>query len=255
VTFTWTLPPPAAATGTPQAVTSTTATLTGSVNPDGSVVGDCNFTISPAPPGGASVPCPQQVGGGSSPVAVNATMTGLSPATTYTVTLSAASAQGSSSGSPVGFSTLSSSGPGGLTALTVTNLKLSPTRFRGGTHAATITKRKAGALPSATTISFTLSQAATVTLSFEQAHSGILAGHKCVALSKAHRKGKRCTRYAAIAHGVSRAAQAGSDRIAFDGILDGGGHLAPGSYGLSLTAIAAASRTTATQHPTFTLLG
>jgi len=38
-------------------------------------------------------------------------------------------------------------------------------------------------------------------------------------------------------------------------VLDGGRSLSPGSYRVSLLATDAAGRTTATQHPTFTLLG
>jgi hypothetical protein len=72
VTFAWTSPPPAAVTGAPANVTSSSATLTGTVNPDLSVVESCHFTVSPAPAAGASVPCLQQVGSGSTPVAVTA---------------------------------------------------------------------------------------------------------------------------------------------------------------------------------------
>jgi len=262
ITFTWTLPPPAASTGGATGLTSTSATLTGTVNPDGSTVTDCHFVVSPAPPSGASVPCSQQVGAGQSPIAVTATLNGLSPATAYTVTLKAASAQGSASGAAVGFVTqatsTSATGPGGLggsgAALTVTNLKLSTARFRAGKHTATIAKSKSKGAPTATTISFGLSQAATVKLTFEEAETGMITGHKCGAASKARSKGRHCTRYVAVSHGVSRAAQAGTDSIIFDGVLDGGGRLSPGSYRLSLLASGAAGAATAAQHPSFTLL-
>ena len=256
IAMSWTMPPPAAVTGAASAVTSTGATLTGTVNPDGSQVTECHFTVVPAPPGGASIPCQQQVGAGSVPVAVSAAIAGLTPATTYAVTLTASSAQGSASGSPVSFVT-SASGAGGVTAassLTVTNVKLSPTRFRRGGRAATIAKSTGKTLPTVTTISFALSQAATVKLSFEAARAGVLVAHKCIALGKTHRKGKRCTRYAPIPHGVSRSAHAGTDRITFDGVLDGGSRLAPGSYRLSVTASTASASATAAQHPAFTLL-
>jgi hypothetical protein len=263
VTFTWTLPPPAAVTDPAQAVTSVSATLTGTVNPDGSQVTGCDFTIAPAPAGGASIPCQQQVGAGSVPVAVSGAIAGLAPATTYTVTLAASSAQGSANGSPVAFVT-SASGSGGATAasntgataaLTVTNLKLSPTRFRRGTHSATIAKRKAKTLPTATMIAFVLSQAATVKLSFEADRAGVLVAHKCTTIGKTHRHGKPCTRYAPIARGVSRSAHAGTDRITFDGVLDGGSRLAPRSYRLSLSAVGVGGSATAAQRPTFTLVG
>jgi hypothetical protein len=268
VTFSWGLPGPAAVTGTAPVVTSTSATLAGTVNPDGSSVSDCHFAISPASPSGAMVPCSQQVGSGSTPVAVSASLTGLAPSTTYTVTLTASSAQGSSSGSPVTFTTSASSGAGSdtrppgtgplRTALTVTNLKLSPARLRRGTRAATIAKAKpkkqAKALPTSTTISFALSAAATTKLSFELAQPGVLGGRKCSAASKTHRKGKRCTRYTTVRGGVTRSGHAGTDRITFAGILDGGARLSPGEYRLSLSAGSPSGNATAAQHPVFTLL-
>ena len=67
--------------------------------------------------------------------------------------------------------------------------------------------------------------------------------------------GPHCTRYVLVAHAVTRAAHGGTDRIAFDGMLDGGARLTPGNYRLSLSAIAAAGKTTAAQRPAFTLLG
>jgi hypothetical protein len=223
-------------------------TLTGTVNPDGSSVNDCRFTVSPAPPAGGSIPCSQQVGAGGTPVAVSAGLAGLTPGSAYTVTLTAASAQGSDSGSPVTFGTPPS--------LTVTNLKLSVARFRRGRRAATIAKQaRTKPLPTATVVSFTLSQAASVRLSFEQAHAGILVGHRCVAATKAHRHGRRCTRYTALARGVARSAHAGTDRIVFYGVLDGDARLAPGTYRLSLSAVAGGDRALAAQRPTFALQG
>jgi hypothetical protein len=53
---------------------------------------------------------------------------------------------------------------------------------------------------------------------------------------------------------VRLAAHAGADRVHFEGVLDGGRSLAPGSYRLTLTASAAAGATTAAQHPAFTLV-
>ncbi len=250
VTFAWTSPPPAVATGEAANVTSTSATLTGTVNPDLSVLESCHFAVAPAPPAGASVPCPQQIGSGGTPVAVTAAVAGLSAASTYTVTLIATSAQGSTSGSPVTFTT-ASVGPAAGSALSVTGLRLSPTRFRRGKRAATLATAKPA---SATAISFTLSQAATATLSFERATTGVLAGHRCTAPSKTRGKGRACTRYAEIPHGVTLSAHAGLDKIAFDGVLTGGHSLAAGTYRLSLTAIDSAGKSSAAQHPTFTIV-
>jgi hypothetical protein len=253
VQISWTMPPPAASTGAPSSVTSTSATLTGTVNPDGSQVSDCHFVVVPAPPAGATIPCVQQVGAGSTPVAVSAGVFGLAPSTTYTVTLVASSAQGTGSGASVAFST-APMGAGG--SLSVTHVVVSPGRFHRGHHAATISRAKSG--PIGTTVSFQLSAAASVTLNFERAQPGVLVGRRCAPVgkghTKGHTKGRHCTRYASISHTVVRNGHAGLDRIHFEGLLDGGTRLAPGGYRLSVSARGVSGSVTAAQHPTFTLL-
>ena len=71
---------------------------------------------------------------------------------------------------------------------------------------------------------------------------------------KGRRRGRSCTRYLPVPGVVRRPAHAGTNRIRFQGVLDGGRKLVLGSYKLSLTASAAAGTTTAPQHPGFTLL-
>lgn len=260
VTFAWTPAPPTVQTGAASGVSATTATLNGTVDPNEWQVTGCEFTIAPAPQGGTTFPCAQQLGAGAAPLAVSATATGLSPATTYTVTLTAASAQGASGGAPIAFTTppasLGAGPPGAGTSqtLTVTDLRLAPARFRRGRHAVSIARRKAKTLPNATTISFGLSAAASVRLGFEARQAGVIAGGKCVAASKSRHRGKRCVRYVGISGGVVLPASAGSDRIAFDGVLSGGKRLSPGSYRLSLTATAGPNSARAAQQPAFTLL-
>ena len=264
ISIAWTAPAPAEVTGAPSSVTDVGATLGGTVNPNGSQIAECHFTVSPD----GSIPCAQQVGAGSVPLAVSAPLSGLTAATTYTVVLVASSAQGSGSGAPVTFTTLpavagdSTNAPltagaptlGASTvgALTVGALKLSTTRFRRGRRAAAIAKARP--LPTATTISFTLSRAATVTLSFEQVQGGVLVGHTCAAPSKAHHGARRCTRFVAISHHLSGSGRAGSNTIVFDGVLGGRARLAPATYRLSLAAIAGAARASAAQRPVFVLL-
>jgi hypothetical protein len=261
VTFTWTPAPPAVVTAAPSAVTATTATLNGSVDPDASQIVSCGFAISPAPAGVSIFPCAQQLTAGETPIAVSATAAGLAPGTTYTVTLTAASAQGASAGAPISFTTSPASpstgpaGPGASQALTVADLRLAPARFRRGRRAASIAKRKAKGLATATRIDFELSAAASVRLGFEARRTGVIAGRKCVAASKSRDKGKRCVRYVGVAGGVTLSAPAGADEIAFDGVLSGEKRLAPGTYRLSLTATAGAAAARATQQPTFALVG
>ena len=105
ITFTWTIPPPAAITATPFGVTAHSATLGGTVNPNASPITGCYFAIAPAPPSGPTLSCAQQLGSGATPAPVSAQLAGLRPSTRYTVRLIATSAQGTSTGSPVSFTT------------------------------------------------------------------------------------------------------------------------------------------------------
>jgi hypothetical protein len=256
ITFSWAPPPPAVITTAASAVTATTATLNGAVNPNAWQPTDCSFSISPAPAGVSIFPCAQQLAVGGTPAAVSATALGLTPDTTYTVTLTAATVQGSSSGSAVTFTTPAQpngSAPGGKTGPLISALTLSSTRFRRGTHAATLAKHTRKRVPVGTTISFTLSAAATVTLTFQRAQPGQSSGARCLAPSPKRRHGHRCTRYTAVHGSVSIATPAGADRLGFDGVLAGGAKLAPGSYRLLLSAGDDGGTTSAAQRPSFTL--
>jgi hypothetical protein len=226
ITFTWTLPPPAAATGSPTTITGTSATLNGTVNPDGSVVSDCHFTVS----NGTSVPCLQQVGSGSTPSAVTASLTGLEPGHSYTVTLVAASAQGTSTGAPVTFTTAHPP------AVTLSGLRVTPRRLH---HA----KKKH---PSATTISFGVSQAATVKLTFAKRIKGRRVGKRCSA-TKHH--GKRCTAYKPIKTTVTLNGAAGENRLTVPGKK-----LRPGTYRLSVAATSATGQHSNTLTASLTIL-
>jgi hypothetical protein len=249
IQISWTMPAPAVSTGAPSTIASTTATLTGTVNPDGSQISDCHFVVAPAPAGAATAPCTQQVGAGSAPVAVSAGLVGLQPSTAYTVTLVASSAQGTTSGAGVGFSTPAPGTSSG--SLSVAQLAVSPARFHRGRRAATVSAARPAV---GTTISFRLSAAATATLSFERAQAGVHVGRRCLPAAAAHPKGRRCTRYTPISHTVARRGHAGLNRVHFEGVLDGGARLAPGGYRLSLSARGPGGSANAAQHPVFTLL-
>jgi hypothetical protein len=136
----------------------------------------------------------------------------------------------------------------------VTGLTLSPARFLRGGHGATLTRARARAAPTATTLTLVLSEAATVTLTFERARPGVLVGHSCRARTSSGHNGRPCSRYAGVAGDVRESAHAGRDRIKFEGVLEGGRALSPGTYRLSLSARAGGASAAAGQHPTFTLL-
>ncbi len=82
-------------TGGVDSITSTNATLTGQVNPNGAPVTDCHFDYWTGSGTHQQAPCsPPAPFGGASPVNVDATLSGLSPGTTYSWDLSATNANG-----------------------------------------------------------------------------------------------------------------------------------------------------------------
>ncbi len=88
---------PGATVQAPSSVGSTTAVLDGSVNPAGVQVTSCGFEYGTSTSYGQSVPCEQttaEIGSGTSPVKVTATLRGLQPNTTYYYHLNAADANG-----------------------------------------------------------------------------------------------------------------------------------------------------------------
>ncbi|HEX7297945.1 MAG TPA: fibronectin type III domain-containing protein [Solirubrobacteraceae bacterium] len=94
---------PVAETGAPTAVTSTSATLNGVVTPNGA---DTRYTFVYGPRRYDGHTAVASAGDGTGPVAVSATIDGLSPATTYHVRLIAFSRDGFDSGHDVAFATL-----------------------------------------------------------------------------------------------------------------------------------------------------
>ena len=97
--------PPAIETAAPSAVTATSASLGGTVNPDGLNVAACAFQLGATTSYGKSIPCAVGPGQGTTPVAVAAHASGLTPSTTYHVRLVAANAAGTAVGPDLQFET------------------------------------------------------------------------------------------------------------------------------------------------------
>ncbi len=104
-TFTTPALPPTVVVGRASAITHTGATLTGSVNPNGSNVTACEFEYGTTLPSPKSVPCIPAPGAGSAAVAVTAAVTGLTPDTTYQYRLVAMNAGGTGTSSAASFKT------------------------------------------------------------------------------------------------------------------------------------------------------
>ena len=104
--------PPMVSDGDATNVLSSSATVNGTVWPDGATVTSCKFEYGTSPPYTSSVPCAQAVGGGTSPVAVSAALSGLASGTTYSVVLVATNATGTATDEfPSSFTTSGSPGP------------------------------------------------------------------------------------------------------------------------------------------------
>jgi hypothetical protein len=88
---------PAATTGAAESVTPISATLEGTVEPEGEAVTECEFEYGTTPAYGQSAPCaesPASLGVASTPVPVHADVTGLDPGSPYYFRLSAGNANG-----------------------------------------------------------------------------------------------------------------------------------------------------------------
>ncbi len=107
----------------------------------------------------------------------------------------------------------------------LTALKVAPKRFR-------VAK---GATAVGTTVHFSLSEAATVKLTFERKATGRKRGGKCVKPTRVLRAAKRCTRWVAAGSLTQRDLAAGKRSVAFSGRI-GRRALRPGSY--RVTAVA-----------------
>jgi hypothetical protein len=111
---------PTATSAPASSITHTSATLNGSVNPNGAEVSGCEFKYGLTIFFEKSAPCSPSPGSGESPVAVSASVAGLTPGKTYYYVVVATNAFGTSESTKQSFMTLSSptvmtSGAGGVT--------------------------------------------------------------------------------------------------------------------------------------------
>jgi virginiamycin B lyase len=114
---------------------------------------------------------------------------------------------------------------------------LKPARFRSGR---------------ASTLTFTLSEAAQVTFTVARRRSGRRVGRTCVAPTRSNRDRRRCTRYATVAT-LRRAGLQGANTVRFGGRV-GGRALRPGTYRLTASARDAAGNRASAPAASFTVL-
>jgi subtilisin family serine protease len=97
---------PTAETNAASSITRTSATVNGTVNPNGSTVTDCHFEYGPSESYGSSVRCASLPGSGNGVVAVSAVVETLSANTAYHFRIVAANSGGTSHGEDQTFATL-----------------------------------------------------------------------------------------------------------------------------------------------------
>ncbi len=114
----WTFAPgeaaPDAGTGAASSLTPISATLNGTVIPNGAEVETCRFEYGPTAAYGSSVPCSTAPGSGEYPLEVSASIAGLEAGTTYDYRLVASNSQGTGRGIDETFKTV----PTGLEPVT-----------------------------------------------------------------------------------------------------------------------------------------
>ncbi len=122
------------------------------------------------------------------------------------------------------------------TAPVIGALTMRPSRFAVAAQATPMSAKKRRRSPKGSTVRYTLSEPATVTLTVEQSLKGHKKGRRCVKGSKRH--ARSCT--LAIAKGtLTRHGQSGANQLGFSGRL-GRKKLSPGSYTLVVRATDAA---------------
>ena len=189
-----------------------------------------SFTYGTTSTGGSTTPVQTITGSGSQQV--SATITGLQRDTAYHFHVTAANNDGTTSGADQTFTTLGKPPAGGNpTALKITNLSVTPATFADAAPHA-----KHRHTPLGTTITYTLSARATVTLTFERRSIGTRSNGRCVATGHTPRRTSRCTRYIRTAT-LTHASNRGTTSLPFSGLINK--HALPtGTYHLAVTAVA-----------------
>jgi hypothetical protein len=140
------------------------------------------------------------------------------------------------------------------TAPQLTGLRQSASQWRDGTAAATISaKRKAKQPPIGTTFSFSLSEPASVTLTFTEPVAGRKAGKQCVAQTKKNAKAHSCSRTVTVGS-LKLSGRDGADEVHFDGVLSKRSKLKPGRYTVTAVATNSAGERSASEHLSFTIV-
>lgn len=134
-------------------------------------------------------------------------------------------------------------------AVTISGVKLSRSKFALGAKKTAL----AAAVKKGTTLSWTLSGAATTTIRVEQRETGRRKGKSCVKAKRSNRRAKKCTRFVRVGSAITRIGLAGNNTLAFSGKY-GRTKLRPGKYRFSLTATPTGGQPSAASTKSFTVV-
>jgi hypothetical protein len=250
-------PPPSVTTLTPSSTAQTTATLTGSVNPNGAPT-NVSFVLDSGP-GTPQTVSTSSLTASASTQPVSQTVSGLTPGSTYTYHVHASNSGGPADGGEVTFTTPTAAPPpgggggGGVPpAPRLTKVSLSHRRFRVGRSATAVAAAAAHKkAPAGTSFRFTLNTAATLKIVITHVAPGRRSHGRCVKPSRKLAHAKRCRRK--LTDGtLTRHPASGQDRVPFSGRI-GRKPLPPGRYTAALTAIGPGGRS-ATVKLSFTVV-
>jgi hypothetical protein len=232
---------PAATTGDASAITSTSATVAAGLN-GGGAIGSWQVLYGPTAAYGAQT-TPQALAPAVADQALAAALGGLTPVTTYHYAVRLTTASGTVTGADRTFTTAAvppqQDGPVVKPAAPVLGaLRLAPSAFKAG--------RTGGTLPAKATrgvgarLRFTLTKAATVTLTVRRVTVGVRSGKRCLA-RRAGRRGKACSIETKVGRAVTVKAKQGTTTLRFSGRV-GGRRLAAGRYVLLAQPTGGAAR-------------
>jgi streptogramin lyase len=215
--------PPGVVTGSASSITTTSATLNGVVQP---LSGATNWHFDSDLTAFRSATPQQTLPAGAGPVPVSASLTGLTPLTTYHYRLVASNAFGATNGQDLTFATAPLPDP------VLSRVSMIRRRFRLGRKATPISARRRARRGSG--FRYRLSEAATVTIRIYRRTRGRKVGRRCRANSRRYRHRRRCTRLVGKGR-LTRRARTGRNTVRFSGRI-GRRALKPGRYQAKLQA-------------------
>lgn len=219
--------PATLATGTATAISSAGATLAGSATSEAAVSAYFQYGTTPSY---GSQTTKQSVAASTRAVPFGAGVASLAPGTTYHYRAVGENAGGVVYGADQTFRTAT-------VAPTLTSVSQSHARWREGSKLAKLSRRA----PVGTTFTFSLDQAASVTLTFSQPAIGRRVKGKCVARTHGNRRKPKCRR--AVTKGtLTFSAHAGVNHVSFAGRISASRRLRPGSYTVAIGATNAAKQ-------------